>query len=39
MRIIEKKKINEIESSLENTFNEVKDELEAKLKKTIGHTI
>jgi len=36
MRIIEKKKINEIESSLENIFNEVKDELEAKLKKLSG---
>jgi len=36
MRIIEKKKINEIESSLESTFNEIKDELEAKLKKLSG---
>ena len=33
MRIVEKKKIKENESSLENTFNEIKDELETKLKK------
>ena len=36
MKIVEKKKINEIESSLENTFNEVKYELETKLKKLSG---
>ena len=36
MRIIEKKKINEVENSLESKFNEIKDELEAKLKKLSG---
>ena len=36
MRIIEKKKINEVESSLESTFNEIKDGLETKLKKLSG---
>ena len=37
MRIIsEKKKINEVESSLENAFNEIKDGLETKLKKLSG---
>lgn len=36
MRIIEKKKVNEVESSLESKFNEIKDELEAKLKKLSG---
>ena len=33
MRIIEKKKIDEAEDLLKNTFDEIKNELEAKLKK------